>query len=42
MVKKKIKAASKKCTCKKPTGVIGSVVSWVREKAGVGSVCDCN
>jgi hypothetical protein len=42
MVKRKVKATRKKCTCKKPTGVIGSVVSWVREKAGVGSTCYCS
>jgi hypothetical protein len=42
MVKKNIKATRKKCTCKKPTGVIGSVVSWVREKAGIDTGCYCS
>lgn len=43
MVRKKTKTSRKKCApCRKPTGLVGSVVSWVREKAGMPSQCSCN
>ena len=42
MVKKKTKTASKKCVgCKKPAGLVGSVVSWIRAKTGVVRMCQC-
>jgi hypothetical protein len=35
MVRKKTKVSRKKVASRKPSGILHSVVSWVREKAGM-------
>jgi len=42
MVKKKTKTASKRCVgCKRPAGLVSSVVSWIKEKTGMVGICQC-
>jgi hypothetical protein len=43
MVRKKTKVSRKKCvSCTRPVGLLGSVMSWVKERAGVSKPCNCN